>query len=286
MAADLDIYVENLRSFAALREYTLKLLLPGLTSAGLSYRLLDHFNPKDIGRSALVHIDLTDVPDQFAGVHASYEKAINGQASTIRRTLYSTAGLKQGAGHDGPVIVKTLLNSGGYPELRYRKNRNLGSRAAHQLRKLLIPHYKKRLCPPYKLYKSIRDVSEESWHDERLVIEKFLPGSLDLPVVKYRYCFLFETELNLRTAYDDLLCSSAKVRANEIVKAVPEAVLEVRSRLNLDFGAIDYFIVDGEVTIIDANKTVTTARAWMTRYGFVRDYINRLTRTLVNFVEG
>ncbi len=225
------------------------------------------------------------MPDQFAGVHASYEKTINGRASTIRRTLYSTAGLKQGAAHDGPVIVKTILNSGGHPELRYRKNRDLGSRMARGVRKLLIPHYKRGLCPPYELYGSIRDVPEESWQDERLVVEKFLPGSFDLPVIKYRYCFLFETELNLRTAYDDLLCSSARVGDNEIVKAVPEAVMEVRSRLNIDFSAIDYFIVDGEVTIIDANKTVTTARAWMTRYEFVRDYIDRLTRTLIDFAE-
>jgi hypothetical protein len=285
MAADLDIYVENLRSFASVREYTLKLLLPGLTKAGLSYRLLSRFDPRDVGCCALVHIDLTDIPDEFARIHASYEKTINGRALTIRRTLYSTAGLKRGAVFDGPVIVKTLLNSGGFPELRYKKNQNLGSRTAHRFRRLLIPHYKERLCPPYTLYKSIGDVPEESWQDERLVVEKFLPGSFDLPVIKYRYCFLHETELNLRTTYDDLLCSSAKVGGNEIVKAVPEAVMEVRSRLNIDFGAIDYFVVDGEVTVIDANKTVTTAQAWMMRYDFVGDYIDRLTQTLVDFVE-
>ena len=285
MAAQLDIYVENLRSFAAVREYTLKLLLPGLTRAGISYRLLSRFDPSDIGRCALFHIDLTDVPDEFAGLHAAYEKTINGRASTILRTLYSTAGLKRGDAHEGPVIVKTLLNSGGHPERRYGKNRNIGTRTAYQVRKLLIPRYKQGLCPPYELYESIRDVPEESWQDERLVVEKFLPGSFAQPVVKYRYCFLFETEFNLRTAYDDLLCSSARVGGNEIVKAVPEAVMEVRSRLNIDFGAIDYFIVDGKVTIIDANKTVTTARTWMTRYEFVRDYVDRLTRTLVDFVE-
>lgn len=283
MTADLDIYVERLRTFRAARDYTLTLLLPRLRQAGGEYRILDRFDPTDSGRRALLHIDLTDVPDEFSRVAESYEKTINGRALTIRRTLYSTARLRPGDDYRGPVIVKTVLNSGGYPELRYRKNRNVVSRVAHGIGKLVRPGYKRRICPPYEVYESAGGVSDQTWRDERLIVEKFVPGSLFLPIVKYRYCFLFDTTLTLKSTCDDLLCTSATVRSNEIIESVPDEVVAVRRCLDLDFGAIDYFMVDGEAVVIDANKTVSTALAWMARYECVREYVDRLERTLISF---
>jgi hypothetical protein len=285
---DIDIYVENRWSFREAREYTLKLLLPFLTEAGVHFRILDRAEPppRDPADAAFLHIDLTDVPRAFTGLHTRYDRVINGHALTIRRTLYSTARVARDTTWQGPVIAKTVLNSGGYPELHYRKNRSLQSRLLHEWRRLSTPHYKAQICPPYAVYDAPDRVPDSVWRDERMIVERFLPGNLNLPVEKCRYSFMFDTELNLRSTYDDLLCHPAKVLSTELIADVPEPVRRVRRERRLDYGAIDYFMVDGAAIVVDANKTVCTTPAWVTQYESVADYIDRLAATLIAFARG
>jgi hypothetical protein len=119
-----------------------------------------------------------------------------------------------------------------------------------------------------------------------MIVERFLPGNLNLPVEKCRYSFMFDTELNLRSTYDDLLCHPAKVLSTELIADVPEPVRRVRRERRLDYGAIDYFMVDGAAIVVDANKTVCTTPAWVTQYESVADYIDRLAATLIAFARG
>lgn len=286
MAADLDVYVESLRNFRLVRSYSITQLLPYLEQAGLKVRLLDRPARQDRAPAALLHIDLTVVPPPYRDIGQRYERSINGRALSIHRYLYSTLRLEAGDSHRGPVIVKTVLNSRGRPEQRWWQHRNGLTRSAHAIRKLFDPGYKERLCPPYRVYHTIGEVPQDVWRNDRLMVEKFAFETLDLPIVKHRYMFLLGAEINMRQVYDDVLCAGSKILSNEVGGAVPPEVLAVRQRLNLDFGAIDYFIVDGKGVVVDANKTVGSNPEWLKKNRFRQEFNDRMAEALIAFVRG
>lgn len=283
--ADLDIYVGRRSEFAKADFYTLSHLLPGLAEAGLSYRVSERLEPFEKAPSAFMHVDLTELPPAFVAVHEAYPRCVNGRARTISRLLYSKLRLDRDADYDGPVIVKTALNHRGLPELHYEKTRGPMSRLRHEMRRLLIADYIAKACPPYQVLSSLAEVPEDVWSDGRLIVEKFAPGRIELPVVKHRYEFLLDVGLNTRTAFESLLCDPSKVASFEVVDDVPESVTAVRRQLNLDFGAIDYFVTGDEASVIDANKTTSMTATWVRDFPAVSRYLARATERLVEFVR-
>ena len=294
MGSGLDIYVESLGNFRDNRGYAIQFLLPRLRDAGIRVRILDRPAAGNEARNAagnraeaaFLHIDLTELPEAYHGIRHQYPRTINGEALSIHRYLYSTLRLRPGEAHDGPVIVKTVLNSHGRPELRWRQYRNAWTRIAHASRKLVSPGFKQRQCPPYRVYRSIGEVPEADWQDERLMVEKFAFPTLDLPIVKHRCYFLFDTELNMKQVYDDILCASNKILSNEASNdPIPESVQAVRRRLKLDYGAIDYFLVDGDAVVVDVNMTSGASAEWLKRNAFRREFNDRVVARLIDFVR-
>ncbi|RWE47998.1 hypothetical protein [Mesorhizobium sp.] len=286
MGADLDVYVESLGIFGSGEGYAIQSLLPGLEQAGLKVRVLDRPPRTARAPAALLHVDLTTLPDPYRDVAGLYERAINGRALSIHRYLYSSLRVEEGDAHPGPVIVKTVLNSQGRPELHWQKQRNAWTRGAHLVRKIIEPGYKQRMCPPYRVYETIGQVPAQVWRDERLMVEKFAFDSLDLPIVKHRYMFLLDAEVNMRQTYNDILCAGSKIVRNEIGDPVPPEVIEVRNQLHLDFGAIDYFIVDGKGIVVDANKTPGSNPEWLKKNRFRQEFDDRMVEALTGFVRG
>ena len=60
----------------------------------------------------------------------------------------------------------------------------------------------------------------------------------------------------------------------------------MRERLNLDFGAIDYFVVDGKGIVVDANKTVGSNPNWLKRNLFRQEFDQRMAEALIAFIRG
>ncbi|MFO1183746.1 MAG: hypothetical protein U1E56_03025 [Bauldia sp.] len=275
MSADLDVYVEHVGNFQRARGYTLTYLIDDLRGRGARVIVRDRFDGSNLGRAALVHVDLTDVPSEFRPIADHYPLAINGRALSIRRTLYSAARITADSSWSGPVIVKTVLNAGGRPERRYRRAHSVSARLIHAARKF-VPRLGVAPPHPYQVFASIAEVPAAIWSEESLIVERFLPGSLDLPIVKYRFLFCLEAEVTLRGTFDDLFCRGKFILDHGTVSEGPPAeVRAIRERLQVDFGAIDYFIVDGVATVVDVNKTVGTSQAWWQRYPFMRAYVGR-----------
>lgn len=283
--ADLDIYVGRRSEFAKAGYYTLSHLLPGLAKAGLSYRVRDRFEPFEKAHSAVMHVDLTELPPPFVSIHEAYPRCVNGRARTISRLLYSKLRLARDDDFDGPVIVKTVLNHRGLPELHHEKTRSPVSLLGHVVRRLLIPDYIAKVCPPYQVHSSLSGVSEEAWSDQRLIVEKFAPGRIELPVIKYRYEFFLDIGLNTRATFDSLLCEPSKVESFDVVDDLPASVTAVRRQLKLDFGAIDYFVTGDEALVIDANKTTSLTAAWIRDFPALSRYLERATQRLIEFVS-
>ena len=77
---------------------------------------IKRFVPADL---ALVHVDLSIVPEDYLDFAAQYPIVLNGRVRDIRKTTTSRYLVRPGDGWDGPVIVKTDLNHGGSPERIY-----------------------------------------------------------------------------------------------------------------------------------------------------------------------
>src|SRR5436309_8684921 len=77
------------------------------------------FVPADL---LLIHVDLSVVPDEYLEFASRYPIALNKAAKDIRKSLISTNLVRQGDRYSGQVIVKSDLNSGGFPEQILRRN--------------------------------------------------------------------------------------------------------------------------------------------------------------------
>ena len=268
-----------------MKNYTLHRLLRELDVVGLRWRILDARVPQDIGAAAIVHVDLTELPAVFHSVADQYSRCINGRAITIDRRLYSRLILTLEDRYGGPAIVKTVLNSQGFPELRYAARSGPGSWLIHLTRKIITPDFKRAQCPDYEVFPKAIDIPLGCWSDPRLIVERFAPGALTLPIVKYRYHFFLDVELTTRSVCASLLSDEASVEAVEFVSDIPSEVIGVRQDLHLDFGAIDYFVVDDECYVIDANKTIGMTETWIDRFPQVQAYVGEAAARLIAFVR-
>ena len=79
----------------------------------------DWFVPADL---VLVHVDLSVVPESYIEFAARYPIVLNGRVRDIGKSAISGYLVHPGDDWDGPVIVKTDLNSGGYAEYRSSLN--------------------------------------------------------------------------------------------------------------------------------------------------------------------
>jgi len=140
-----------------------------------------------------------------------------------------------------------------------------------------------RLCPKYQIFDSIKEVPEAVWTDSGLIIERFVPRSRELPIVKYRHEFMLDHELTTRAEFDYLLCSETSMARLDFLDHAPEEVHEIRRRLQLDFGAIDYFVSDGQVTVIYVNKTTTFTPDWIEAHPRLGAYLDTIAERLRSF---
>jgi hypothetical protein len=77
----------------------------------------DVYVPADI---ALLHVDLSVIPDAYRELVRRYPCVVNGKVFDIRKRRYSCLILNEGQNEDGAAIVKTDCNCGGWREFRLK----------------------------------------------------------------------------------------------------------------------------------------------------------------------
>jgi hypothetical protein len=219
------------------------------------------FVPADL---ALVHVNLSVVPDTYIELARRYPIALNAGITDIRKHTFSKGILHKGDDWDGPVFVKSDLNYGGYPE------RNLGrtwlTRNHRNMRRVrrLVDRLTGKTLPfadssEYLLYDNISDVPREYLDRSDLVVEKFRP-ELENGLYHTRF-YLF---LGDRGAHRRLSSKHPVVNRATHVDAVPlepdPGILALRKQLGLDYGKLDYLKVNGEIILLDVNKTIGAGR--------------------------
>jgi hypothetical protein len=253
-------------------QYLLKPLLRIWADHGIESFVVsrpEDYRPAD---AAFVHVDLTVVPPETIALVQRYPVAINGRATDTRKRAYSTLLIDQQSNFSGAVIVKTDLNCGGWREFRNHISASLIGQLTRRLRgfetyyryrtnqEIARPWSRRRILrsSEYPIFAHLREVPRGVWANPALVVERLVceRDGEDYCVRNYEFLGKSEGCFRLRSKTPIVKYGGSLERLNE---PAPENLKALRERLGLDFGKIDYGVVDGEAVIYDVNRTTGNA---------------------------
>jgi hypothetical protein len=201
--------------------------------------------PADV---AWLHVDRSVIPPEYVEAVRVYRRVVNGAVVDIRKRSFSEQLVTPHDGYDGPVIVKTDLNSGGVPEaLNEEASRLLGNPAGPDVR---------FMTERYPIFPAARQVPEAVWSDRDLVVERFVPER-----EAGNYCARAWVFLGDRERCNKMVGPHPVVKAADAVERVPvpvpEAIRAWRARLGFDYGKFDFVVHEGRPILLDVNRTPT-----------------------------
>jgi len=214
------------------------------------------FEPADI---IIVHVNLSVVPDQYIEFASRFPVALNARVRDIRKSRTSRNLVMPGDGWEGPVIVKSDLNYAGEPErvlertwLEWKwKPARRARRALNRVTGKTMPF---DTSVDYRVYDSIGEVPPGAFADSRVVVERFCPEIENDLYHTTIYQFLGDRSTCTRFASPHAIINAS--RSVTAVETEPHAgILEWREKLAIDYGKLDYVVQDGEVVLLDVNKT-------------------------------
>lgn len=203
---------------------------------------------------AILHIDLSQVPQAYVDLANRYPLCLNKNALDIRKSSISRQLLEPGDKYDGPVIIKSNENTGGIPErINADWRARLNIKYAQLLQRLRgQPVIRKP--SDYRILDNIALVPRRVFDRADLVVEKFLPERSSEFYCTRTYLFLGDGEAcQLNYSAHPIVSWSTTVRT-ESCDIHPQVAIW-RRELGFDYGKFDYVIQRGEAILLDANKT-------------------------------
>jgi hypothetical protein len=208
--------------------------------------------PADI---AVVHVNLSVVPDAYLEAAARYPVSVNGRVGDIRKTTVSANLVREGDGYNGPVIVKANLNYGGRPErLLAAHPPGRFRRRLSRLRSHLKGSVHMGSQDEYRVYESFAEVPGSCFHDDGVVVEKFIPERDGDYYVIHNCHFLGDRVTGSCLWSQDPIITQQNIERSEREDSHP-GIVALREAMGFDYGKFDYVMRDGEPILIDANKT-------------------------------
>jgi hypothetical protein len=229
------------------------------------HRVLVHYGAKNPppGDIAVLNLDLTAIPAEYAGMLSCYPHVINGAVLDISKHTFSQDLVGQDSDWGGPVVVKTDANYGG------RVDQLLRSRVCEVGAQCDIPTGP--VLDTYPIFGSIREMPQKVWSTPGLVVEKFLPERDETGYYLRIWTFFGDRERSSRYRAAVPIIKSGNVLGRESVP-VPEEIRAWRDTLRFDFGKFDYVRCDGRYVLLDVNRTPSAPsgliRKWQMRASF------------------
>jgi hypothetical protein len=202
----------------------------------------------------ILHVDLTRVAPEMIPENPSQCRFLNEHVLDISKSCFSSLRVLPGDCWDGPVIVKSDLNSYGGHEWKQKQPGIL----QRKRRKLAKNFWRlARMLPPkrYPVLARLSDVPGWVWEHPDIIVERFMPerdGDL--------FCLRGWVFFGTRSYTYRLFATDSQVKVGTMVRHEfldnPPPELEAfREVHKFDFGKFDYVEVDGRPILLDINKT-------------------------------
>jgi hypothetical protein len=232
--------------------YLLSLLIDTWRRSGTEVMILRGTDALPMTDVLILHVDLTVIPQDYINFSGRYPVVINGAVHDISKRKISGNLVRADDTYQGAVIVKSDLNCGGNREFLHR------SKLYQQASERVHRGWGYRLRQnEYPIYPSAAAVPRAVWRNPRLVVERFMPERRGDYYCLRQWVFLGDRELSQRVFSRDPIVKAHSVVEREYDVPVPDALRTIRSQLGFDYGKFDYVVFDGEVQLLDANRTPT-----------------------------
>jgi hypothetical protein len=220
------------------------------------------YGPRDAREAdcAVLHVDLTRIPQEYTAMLERYPVVINGSVHDISKRFVSTHLVRRGDRYGGPVIVKTDRNAGGESERRLGHGGWWGKRLSGMARRLPWSWTGRLRSKAYPVFESPRHVPRSVWFNRRLVVEKFLTERRGDYYCLRQWIFFGNCERNVILFSRHPIVKANNIEYQEDIDGAPQELRRARRRLGFDYGKFDYAVVNGEVVLYDANRTPTYSR--------------------------
>jgi len=196
----------------------------------------------------LPHVDLTVMPPGYAAALQAHPCAVNRRLRDLSKRRVSRNLVRPGDAWDGPVLVKTDRNHGGYPDHRLLEPRRRKERALARAFTLRPD--------AYPVFPSLAAVPRGVFENPALVVERFLPErDGDLYCVRSATVLGDHEDCQLKKGPIPVVKTANSV-SREPVPLHP-AMREAARSLGIEFGKIDYVECGGEAILLDATGTPT-----------------------------
>ena len=208
------------------------------------------------------HIDLTQTPPEYIEFIQSYPAATNRTVFDISKRSFGANLLRGDEEYCGPVIVKTNCNGSGVPEHRLFQYHHpllagLRRKGVPLAERLLGRRFAwQTMLRGYPIYNSLAEVPAGVFKNPALVVERFLPENEGERYFMRHYLFLGDHCRSVRVEGLGPFLKRASCKLVDEGLEVPAPVLELRQRLGMDYGKIDYVVHEGQAVILDVNRTV------------------------------
>ena len=198
------------------------------------------------GDVAILHVDLTVVPESYLEIARRYPRVVNLRTADIRKSTYSVARLSRDDPWPGRVLIKTDANHGGHVDDALRRASLAAGHATDVPEQALMHHY--YLCD------SMARVPDAIWDTPGVLVERFVPEQDGEDFYIRLWTFFGDEERSTRYGGRDMLVRAGNFQTREKVE-VPDSIRAWREKLGFDFGKLDYVLHDGEYILLDANRT-------------------------------
>ena len=198
------------------------------------------------GDVAILHHDLTVVPEPYLEIARRYPRVINGATADISKSRYSAVRLSRGDPWKGQVFVKTDANHGGHVDNALREMTLAAGRPSE-----IAPV---AMMKDYFLCDSIDRVPEPLWGMPGVLVEKFVPERDERGAYLRMWTFFGDRDRSSRYRSLSPLIKADNVIDREDVP-IPDEMRRLRAGLGFDFGKFDYVLHEGRYVLLDANRT-------------------------------
>ena len=244
------------------RKYRIWPLAENWRRSGIDVRVVHGPHPCTDSDVLVPHLDCSYIEEPYWRVIQNHPRAVNARVRDICKTVISSNLLTRDDPWEGPVIVKTRNNSGGYMDLRFGKPKPPGIVDDFLKRAAWHPWIAPRslgwtrTLTKYPIFSHLRDVPRSAWRNRHLVIERFFTPDRDEKgdFALYLWIVLGDRGIGRSLHSSDPYVKSASSRL-ESYQSPPPIILDAQTSLGLDYGKIDYIFHRGEAILLDVNWT-------------------------------